>query len=342
MFNAGRYAHLYGTALRPRFHYPYPGRYRLSSRSFQTTRPASSHFLDICYSQTHSIITGLHTITGLPWVITLPLTAILIRSCLILPLSVYSHNVRRRYISVTHLLCAWRRPIETLVRSKYHEQGSQEHQRLQRLEFSLKRQELQKRFGVSRWALFLPLLQLPVWLVAVETIRKMCGTHEGLLGLMTKRFTGAEALANDGVLAAAIPPLIPVEESLAVEGALWFTNLLVPDPQLILPFLLSASIFASITVQRRQALAIRGDGALSKLGIRIDRILKLLALAVGPLTLSMPSAMLVYWISSTLLALLQTAVLDRFMKIDIPVRPCRPKTMMELDTADQPERQKEQ
>jgi len=52
--------------------------------------------------------------------------------------------------------------------------------------------------------------------------------------------------------------------------------------------------------------------------------MKLFALAIGPMTLQIPSAMLLYWISSSGMAFVQGVLLDIFSPIGNPVAPCVP------------------
>lgn len=52
--------------------------------------------------------------------------------------------------------------------------------------------------------------------------------------------------------------------------------------------------------------------------------MKAFALAIGPMTLQIPSAMLLYWISSSGLAFAQGVLLDIFSPIGNPVTPCVP------------------
>lgn len=160
------------------------------------------------------------------------------------------------------------------------------------------------------WKNNLSFLQFPVWLTAVEAVRKMCGKEVGLLGLMfgtageTKEIQ--EAMRANGM-----------ELSLANEGALWFPDLLVPDPMLVLPFMLSGMMFLNLanTSAKNPSVAQR----------RLMNTLKIVALAIGPLTLHIPSAMLVYWISSSSFALGQALILERLMPVKPPVTPCKPR-----------------
>jgi inner membrane protein COX18 len=135
----------------------------------------------------------------------------------------------------------------------------------------------------------------------------MCGKESGLLGMMAARFGGDES--------AVVEMDIPIEQSFATEGALWFPDLLAADPQMVLPFMLSGAILLNLSNSPGNSLWQR----------RLKRTLGIVGLAMGPLTLQFPSAMLIYWISSSMLAYMQAAVLDRVMPIKTPVMPCKPR-----------------
>ncbi|MCJ1380579.1 hypothetical protein MMC17_003687 [Xylographa soralifera] len=188
-------------------------------------------------------------------------------------------------------------------------------------ELQQKQREIYRRLGIKRWMVFAPLINFPVWVVSMETIRRMCGTQEGWLSLIAKTFQQPEgdkaAVALFPVKADTISAYI--EPSMAFEGGLWFPDLLVPDPMLILPFALSACFFASIVQQDRRAL--RRSGVLSKWQKRRSRIAKFVVLAIGPLTLHLPSAMLIYWMGSSLTILGQTMLLESVLPIPPAVQP---------------------
>ena len=297
----------------------------LRSRAFHTSPKCQSSLLDVCYSQAHTVITGLHSLTGLPWVVTLPLTAFLVRAVVISPLSIYSHRITRRQLALQPLLQAWRFPLQRKVFKETAALGPSAAQKKLLKALASKRRELNKRFGTGNWKRFLPVLQLPVWLIVIETIRKMCGTHAGLLGLLTR--TSQEAVEQPGTdsVAEVSPSVVPVEESFSGGVALWFPDLLLPDPLLILPFVLSGSLFANIHFNSS-----RPGVTPSNFSRRLTNTLKILALAIGPATLQVPAAMLIYWISSSLFALGQHAILEWYMPASPSVKPCRPRQRQDM------------
>ncbi|KAE8448891.1 hypothetical protein EG329_008687 [Mollisiaceae sp. DMI_Dod_QoI] len=190
-----------------------------------------------------------------------------------------------------------------------------------------KRVELYRRWRCGMWKNWLGLLQLPVFLSVMEALRKMTGAKEGILGMITG---GDDAIVRTGIQDSAgvitgdglVDQMvrIPVESSLGTEGILWFPDLLIADPQLVLPFVLSGAILLNVFGGTR-----RQDIALPKWHLRMKRGIGLVALLIGPIMLHVPSALLLYWISSSSLAFLQAAMLERVMPIKVPPKRCVPK-----------------
>ncbi|KAL8914265.1 MAG: hypothetical protein Q9172_007127 [Xanthocarpia lactea] len=179
----------------------------------------------------------------------------------------------------------------------------------------------------------------------------MSGAQEGLLGLVQNSVTGREpdgprvdrkqtnpmplgdqAFEEDSLQTSPPyvdntpsevlePPVVPIEPSFATEGVLWFPDLLAPDPHLFLPFILSLTLFANIIHVEKTA---------NKLGTaqtafrrRLGNSFKIVALAVGPMTLSMPSAIHVYWISSSVFAMGYNMLMNWYSPLVTGVKPCR-------------------
>jgi inner membrane protein COX18 len=287
-----------------------------SSRSFHAT--PRSQFLESTLIGTHAVLEGLHSITGLPWAYTIPLAALAIRTALFLPLGIYARRATQKQMELRPLVLAWQ---HVYIKEAVKQGGNLEPMAATRpaaAKLLKKQQEIYARFNCGSWKHFLGFVQLPVWLVVVETIRSMCGARDGLLRWIASLFT-FNAADGVGVGAAAESSQnmgsLLFDPSFATEGALWFPNLLVPDPMLALPFVLSGSILLNLS-------GVSGP-AQSKWRRRLTNSLKVVALAIVPLTLQMPSAMLVYWTSSSLLAYGQAKLLDVMMPIKKPVVPCK-------------------
>ncbi|KAI9680517.1 MAG: hypothetical protein M1817_003957 [Caeruleum heppii] len=312
------------------------------SRAFHCSRPHQYALIEPLLTTTQTLITGLHTITGLSWAVSLPLTAFLIRLTIILPSTYYSHLAQQRQLALQPLSAAWSSHLQqTLPRETpgFADMSSRRKTLSIRLATWRKRREIWKRWQCGLWKSLIPAMHLPLYLVVLETLRRMCGAREGLLSLIAQPFRSASQYISTRFFPEATPldpyedsetfststdvtttPIDPLRSSyidptLSTEGALWFPNLLLPDPQLLLPFILSGLLLSSIHSANRTRT--RHGRELTRLQTRLGRSAMLLALAIGPMTLQLPSALLVYWISSQALGVAQTWLLDRV----VPLRP---------------------
>lgn len=304
----------------------HPSFNRQLQRSCRRAFHATSHtrFLDVCFEQTYTILNGLHTLTGLPWALTLPLAGVGVRILLVGPFTIISNDVIRRRLALQPLRHAWVHHLKMEVFTKYATSGPKVCQRALVRALVRKSKEIDTRMGTQRWKEFIPWAQLPIFLLVIETIRKMSGVHDGLLGLLSKAFTSAstgDEITGQELLHHSV---VPVEHSLAEEGALWFTNLLVPDPFSVLPFLLSGTILLNIFLQRRHIFEP------SKWGRRYLNAMTVLGFMVGPLTLQLPAAMHVYWLSSSTFAIGQNLFLQKYRPSRRPVKPCAERYQREM------------
>ncbi|KAI9054083.1 hypothetical protein LZ554_001254 [Drepanopeziza brunnea f. sp. 'monogermtubi'] len=294
----------------------------LRSRTFHAS-PRPQNVLLTAINASHTALDGLHSLTGLPWAYSIPLFALLLRCTIILPISIYQRRALLKQASLGPLLQSWRHALQhETIREAGHLGPKVSHSTLLK-KVRAKRSELYSRHGCRIWKNFLALVQLPVFLSVMEALRKMCGSREGVLGMLMGNQnnvgeTGVENVAGvitgDGLVDQVLS--IPTEMSLATEGMLWFPNLLVGDPQLVLPFVLSATLMLNIfglPTSRRPW------------SVRLKRSLGLVCLIVGPLMINVPSALLIYWISSSASAYLQALALEKFMPIPKTVAPCEPK-----------------
>lgn len=129
---------------------------------------------------------------------------------------------------------------------------------------------------------------------------------------------------------------LTMEPSFASGGCLWFPDLLVPDPYHILPFAVSGLLLMHVIPQTEAELRslfgmrpaagsrrIVIDGARSRGSMALRRLLIVLALAIGPVTMDMPAALHLYWASSVGCSLLVTKSVRKLRPIPrVPVKAC--------------------
>ena len=279
----------------------------LSARKFSasTRRP----FVDECLLGTHTLISGIHNLTGLPWAATIPLIAFLVKCLIMFPLNAYA----TRMIAKSHRLCPrlleTRTAVEKKVRQQHGNKSHQERQKILDKEIILARNRMLKENGIHFRRTYIIYINVPIWLTMMETIRRMTGTEDGILSLINKSSAAVGGKGNPGL--SVTDEVIPIEPSLATEGMLWFDNLMIPDSTMILPFALSGIVYTMYSYS-----AATGETSpvpwgtqehanqVKSSNLRRRKYQKLISLAIGPATLMFPSAMLLYWFSSSLATLM--------------------------------------
>ncbi|KAJ5647669.1 hypothetical protein N7490_004041 [Penicillium lividum] len=262
-------------------------------RHFHPTKPAPS-LINVALDASTGLIHGVHNVTHLPWVASIPLTAVLVRTAIGFPLQFFTRIHARRERDIAPGF------------------GPRSHEKVHAWTA-----QTRKQWGVNSWYKFLTFAQLPVWISLMESIRGMCGSTNGLVPWLLSLIEPTQEGAAEAVKSLHLT----VEPTLANEGALWFPDLLAGDPTGALPALLTASILLNVNLGWKQVSMLEMSD-MPKLqmyqsflftGMRV--FIQVLAVNVG---LSgwyheMPTALMIYWITSTNVATIQTWVLDKFL-----------------------------
>lgn len=286
----------------------------LQRRSFHPSRP--HQILDTGVTLAHGLLQGVHSVSGLSWALSIPLTAVAVRMTFGFTQQWWSRSQSLKKSRLTPMLTAWR----TIHQKRIQESYSQNKAAItpvvaNKLVFNdLKKteSEIYKRWGIKRWAPFVFLTQVPIFLSMIEALRMMVDTNIGLLGYMAD-WMGSKS-----------ETVFPVESSMATEGALWFPDLLANDSTFLLPLLLSGTIFTNVTwgskrASKREILEMSGRSALKARAMNALRtILQVFAVCIFPAACQMPSGILIYWISSSVVATAQTKFLS-IMRRPFPV-----------------------
>ncbi|KAI1337385.1 hypothetical protein F5Y15DRAFT_160645 [Xylariaceae sp. FL0016] len=259
---------------------------------------------------TQDIILGLHTVTHTPWCLTIPLVAAGVGLLFRFPLNAYIQRIHQRRTRLVPLMQAWASRIAREI-SKEGSVLSATMPEFERRQQKL-HNELYAKFGVPWWKTYCNLLSFPFWLLAIDAIRRLCGGPSGLLGSLFLG-TGADRTAistgTDGLPIAEATRYM-AEPSLALEGCLWFSDLTIPDPYHILPYLLSVTLAANVLPKtgaqlralfglkpRQEEYQVAKPGSTNQM--RLQRFLFFVALSVGPITQGLPAALHLYWLSSS-------------------------------------------
>ena len=295
---------------------------------FHTTSPRP---LPNVFLVAHGLLENMHGIEGLEWSASIPFTALFVFTFTRGTIATYLQTVLRRQRDLEPHLHKVRLKLEKTVMRVDADKTAAERVARVNVLYEDAETAAHKSHNCQHWKLLLFGIKFPVWCVMMETIRRMTGTEKGFIDLvrsaMGKRdFSGFSE------------PSAFVEPSFATEGALWFSDLQQADPYLILPFILSATLFIraqpgydSIRViferkmeDRDKAHVIEPDIYeidLPSNWLRRKRMVKLVALAAGPATLQFPSAMLLFWITHSVCELMTAVFLRHRAPITGPRAP---------------------
>ena len=298
------------------------------SRAFQQTRhfhptkptPLIAEVLDV----SSSVIHGVHSLTGLPWVCSLPLTAVLVRMTVSMPFQIFTKVQARKEQDIAPLLQSWKLFYQKNPQTLDNTKPTSPQVAIRQLIVNVKnkQKQLKQEFNIRRYWKAANLMQLPIWLAFMDSVRNMCGDNRGFwpfINSILHNWRSPEEIYKT------IGP--GVEPSLATEGALWFQDLLAPDPTGVLPILLTASIMTNI----RTGWKTKSSREISELPLNefrpevfkvaLKNVLYGFAIYLGyAASHGMPAAFMVYWLGSTNLATLQTFFLDKYLLSGSPLK----------------------
>ena len=245
--------------------------------------------------------------TQLPWYATIPLAAFIVRGLLVTTAGSYVRALTARYIGTQPV----RQALAYQKRNQLMLQGGYSNPKEARttIASAIKKETsaLDKRWDCSIWGqVNWTLAQIPIFFTMAEVIRQMCGTRDGLVGMGLHSLglkSGAESV--HGVTISDPNPWF--QPSLASEGALWFPDLLSPDP--FLPFIVSGLMFTNIWLSNNGMTA--NPLQIPRFSRMLKGFLMGLSLMIGPLCQDLPAALTLYWASSTTSVIMWNWWLDR-------------------------------
>jgi membrane protein insertase Oxa1/YidC/SpoIIIJ len=152
----------------------------------------------------------------------------------------------------------------------------------------------------------------------------MAGAPYGILGMMLHGLHLVDATSEGSIVGRSV--LLPqlVESAMASEGMLWFTDLTISDPTSALSVILAAVTYANIHLSRgpvadpKYITFTRGRRQMQW----IRKGMKLLPVALVPMTMYLPAATLLYWTSSAVSGLGVNLLLRKYRPIRKAVEPC--------------------
>ncbi|KJZ80163.1 hypothetical protein HIM_00013 [Hirsutella minnesotensis 3608] len=257
-------------------------------------------------------LSSIHA-AGVPWLVTIPLVAVGVNFTLRLPVQYYLRQLAFKRKELEPLVKAWviRHRNETLFRDEFRAEARWR-LRVARLT-GLSQKRIYKSWGCQRWKSSLVLLSFAPLIVISESLRRLCGAP---LGMITRHFglgsSGPEAASSLSAWA---------DRSLADGGVLWFVDLTAADPYMALPTI--CTLLLAYQVKQNMSLAQMRNYLsldLTKKNLTVTARLQeslgrfILVTPLLPLLFSnLPSAIFVYWASSSALNLVNASILDRLL-----------------------------
>lgn len=247
---------------------------------------------------------GLHAYTGLPWYLTIPLGASIVRLSW-LPFQMFTTYKRKPREEMTHLLSAWRGVFQEMAIIKFpggKESDAREAEAWVVSQLRDRQKAIRKHTHyLGAWVEpVLAVSFLPVWILCMDCIRHMAGDYR----TVTSLFLGTPNTAMSNIAS--------LEPGFDTESVLWVPSLVLGDPLWILPISYGALATFSVWLRVKNSIETRKDLKL------VDRFFKTLSYAMLALPsvftgviiyCDMSTALVLYLIGTTVTQLVQRPLL---------------------------------
>lgn len=229
----------------------------------------------------------LHTSLSIPWYGAIVLGTIGLRTAITLPLSLYQRKRLHKALTLQPLLQSWSSIIQRKARSNSsYEQAEREYTR----QYREKIKQIYREHGCDPMGTrLLPLVQIPLFLIVSLSLRGMADASTMAFGL-------------------SLPLAV---QDLQFGGFGCISDLTLPDSTWILPIAFGLTNLANIELHNRFLKRVQKIPTLSqKVLLNVSRALCLVFIPVASQT---PSAVCIYWATSSVYSLLQNVAFQRWM-----------------------------
>ena len=228
------------------------------SRSFHASKPNRllPEVIGTVSETFHWGLQELHTQTGLPWYLTIPLSASLLRMSWI-PIQIWLSRSRKPRETVTQLTKAWRQVYRDMARIKYpfgKEEDAKKADAWVKAQLKIRLKKIsQHQSYVRGWVEpVLAISFLPVWILGMDCVKKMAGDTRTITAILVGN------TADVGV----------IEPGFDTESLSWIPTLAGADPTWILPLSFGAlstySMWTRLRSTIREPISDTGNNVLAR------------------------------------------------------------------------------
>lgn len=287
-------------------------------RNFHASAPRQGVW-DAALYLPHEMLQLLHP--GLPWYAAIPVSAFMLRGLLVFSFGGRVREYASRYVALHPLRSAQAKGIQKRLSKEGGFTSPKHAQHAISRAIREGNRDLDKRWRCSlKGQVGWTVAQLPVFVVMQEVIRRMTATKQGLFGLTMNSLGLGEDLGEGQKYSMDIANNPWFEASLANEGTLWFSNLLVPDPIGVLPWAVSFVMLSNVMQNSKRTSNPNDISAKSKV---LKLTLMALSVSIGFIGQGLPASLLLYWFSSSCSASLWNVYLDRKYPEIKGIAPCK-------------------
>ncbi|CAI6338381.1 unnamed protein product [Periconia digitata] len=254
----------------------------------------------------HTLLTTLHGV--MPWYAAVPLSAFIVRGLLLWGVGTRTRSITARYLGTHPLRQALALQKMDELSKKGGFETAKQGQNLITREIKRATSQLDKRWDCSVYSqLWWTLSTFPVYITMSEVIRRMGNMRDGILGMILDGAGLKDPVTSiHGITLGMIEWFEP---TLGAEGMLWFPNLLEPDPNGYLPFMVSGLMLYNVLATNGGKLQLSPKN-MTRFSRGVRYVTILMSLMVGPVCQDVPAALMLYWSGSTASIILSNFYLD--------------------------------
>jgi membrane protein insertase Oxa1/YidC/SpoIIIJ len=196
----------------------------------------------------------LHTQTGLPWYLTIPLGAAILRMTFV-PLHIWAAQIGKPREAKSQIMAAWRKVYQDTAVIKYYRGTESDAKKANKYlleQIAARGKEIDRhRSSLSRWSRWvdpcLAISFLPIWIAGMDSMRVMSGDTRTVMSLIFN-FFGEDTAATTLSVGT-------VEPGFVTETLSWIPSLASADPEWILPLAFATVATHSIRTRLRGELS---------------------------------------------------------------------------------------